>query len=386
MQKLFITLSLTGIGYGATLAYTYFVLAYATDESISRLNQYESVLTIIASLISLGVVQDASRNITLNAKEWRSIYCDAQGLRLSLAILISIGSLLAYMATKSELYLLGLASFSMALSGEYALYALGRPVEGSLASLIRALLFSAIIILFSIYKGTDFNSITITIAWSLGFFACGLFASKKLDVTYLLMPRSTQIKTLKTIGLLALLIFIYNNLKPSFILMISDKISLKENAYYFEAYKIYFILFSVRRVVVQALYKEIITSPKSLKYDFIVSCVMAVALVGLWFARTIIDMASIKFPGLSYQILIDISIITAMSCILPTSFTRLFSLKKDLLIVIPVLCASALLFVGIKTLSLQGASVSSYLYLLGAAELVISLTSFLILKRKLATT
>jgi hypothetical protein len=380
MQKIISTFLLTGLGYGATLLYTYTILANATAETLSRLNKYESVLAIITGLISLGVVQDTSRNIATNPSNWERIYQEAQQLRLALAILISIISISAFLATTDEIYLLGLATLSMALSGEYALYALGRPISGSIASFLRAIIFSALIIITVLFIDNDLNAITITIACSLSFIACGIIASRQLRTNYIPKPKISNITTIKTIGTIALFMFFYNNIKPAIILLIPKSLSPAESAYYFEAYKLFFIFFSIRRVLVQTLYKEIINNINSLKYDFIITGVMLGSLLGIWLLKYIINATDIMKTGFSYEVLIDVTLVTTMSCVFSSSFTRLFALKKDLAIGIPILISAFAIFVGMKTFPPEETSIRQYFYMLGASELILSCVSFLLLK------
>lgn len=380
MSKIIQTFLLTGLGYAGTVLYTYIILANATPGTIARLNKYESILAIIAGLISLGVVQDTSRNIARNPADWRNIYHEGQRIRLFLAILISAISLVIYAITKDDVYLLGLASLAMALSGEYALYALGRPVSGSAASFLRAITFSAFVIICALFIDKDLNAITITLACSLSFVICGVVASSSLKTNYFITPKIASIDTAKTIGTIALFMFVYNNIKPAIILLIPRNLSTEESAYYFEVYKLYFIFFSIRRVLVQTLYKDIITNIKTLKYDLIIATIMIVTLLGIWLVKLALNMLSIDFPGLSYEVLTDVSIITVMSCVFSSSFTRLFALKKDMVIAIPILISVAAIFIGMTSQPPDKTSIHDYIYLLGASELILSVTSFILLR------
>lgn len=378
--KILKTLLLTGLGYATTVLYTYIILSTATAETISRLNKYESIIAIIAGLISLGVVQDTSRNIAKNPANWKHIYNEAQRIRLFLAIVISLISLAIYAATRDDIYLLGLATLAMALSGEYALYALGRPVSGSVASFFRAISFSALIVLAVLFIDTDLNAITITIACSLSFIICGAIASASLKTNYLTTPKIASINTAKTIGTIAIFMFFYNNIKPAIILIIPKHLSPEESTYYFEAYKLYFIFFSIRRVLVQTLYKDIITNLYALKYDFIIASVMIASVASLWCVKLILNTFETPLPGLSYEVLIDVSIITLMSCFFSSSFTRLFALKKDMIIAIPIAISAAIIFISMEILPPNTTSIRDYLYLMGASELILSLISFILLR------
>lgn len=378
MQRIIKTFALTGLGYAATLLYTYLVIATADAETVSMLNKYESFLTILMSLITLGVVQDASRNIALNGKAWTGVYFEAQGFRLLLALVISLVCFSIYIVTGSEIYVLAIASVAMALSGEYALYAIGRPVAASAASFVRAIVFSGIVVAVLV-TGAGLNVYTVTSASTFSFVICGIVASRALGVRYLVPPKAS-IQLFKTVSSIAIIVLIYSNIKPAYIFIISDNITKEENVYYFEVFKLYFIIFSVRRVMVQILYKEIIAKTSSIKYDLIIFSIIFLTCTALWIAKILIDYSGMRFSGLSWSVLKDVTIMALFASIFSPSFTRLFSLKKDFLIVPPVIIAVFYVVAGVKILEMRGADVSHYLYLLGSVELVLSFISFLILK------
>ncbi|MBF6617141.1 MAG: hypothetical protein ITG07_10500 [Candidimonas sp.] len=373
MRKVIETLLITGAAYAATLVYTYTALTISTPETIADLNRYESILTIIAGLVSLGLIQNATREIALNPDSWERSYKNTQSLRVGLSIAICLASIILYCTTQNNIYLLGLASLPMALSGEYALYALGQPTKGSLASLFRAVVFCILLMTALIYTDPELSTLTICAISGLSYLICGATASKMLRTSYLPRLRTPELAELKVVTMLALVVFIYNNLKPSLILVIANDISAEDHSYYFEAYKLFFILFSVRRVLVQAQYSEIMRSLNSKRHDYLITMAMAACIGCLWLIKWLLALLDINFVGLQKDILIDVSIITAMSCIAPTAFTKIFALKKDALIILPILTTALLIFIGAKLIGSGNGAISQYLYLLGASELALSI-------------
>ena len=380
MTVLLKTLFLTGTGYAVTLIYTYILINQASPETISQVNIYESSLAIISALISLGVVQDASRKIASSTEPWKNYYYQTQGFRLTLALTISFISLLLYVLTNKDLYLLGLSSIGIAMSGDFALYAINKPIKGSIVGVARSITFSAIMLGFVFHTSTEISATQITIAWTISFIICGYLSSRYLDTNYLIAPSLPSLPTMKTIGLIAILMFIYNNIRPSFILLINTDITIEEHVYYFEIYKIYFILFSLKRVIVQVYYKKIITEKSGARYDVVILGTLLAAVGALWAAKYLISYFNIEIHALSYEILFDLTIITVISSIFTTAFTKLFSVNRDILIAIPILLATIFIFAATNILKINEAHISSYIYTLGLAELIVGLSSIYLLR------
>ena len=381
MKVLLKTLFLTGAGYTITLIYTYLLINKASPESISQVNIYESYLTIISALISLGVVQDASRKIAGDEGSWRTHYYQTQGFRMTLSLVISGLSAALYIVTNNELYLLGLSSIAIAMSGDFALYATNKPIKGSIVAFARSVIFSGLMLGIVFYSTATISALQITIAWTISFVACGWLSSRYLETKYAVAPSMPSGSELKTIGLIAVLIFMYNNLRPSFILLINNDISIDEHVYYFEIYKIYFILFSLKRVIVQVYYKKIITEKSSARYDATILGVLLSAVAVLWMSKLLINIWSIPIQALSYKVLTDLTIITILSSCFSTAFTKLFSLNRDILIAIPITLATLFIIAVTAILKKDGAPVSYYIYTLGLAEFLIGIVSILILGR-----
>ena len=379
MKNILYTFLFTGLGYSATLAYTYFVLNTIPVEQIGELNRYESFFAVLVSLISLGIVQDATRNIALTPKSWLSIYHSAQFFRLKFSFFIFLICLILFLIYKDNIFLIGICGIPIALTGEYVFYALGRPIEGSIASFLRVSSYSALIIM-SIYLFGELNIKIVALAFAFSFLICGLFVSLRLNISFISFEYKHLKANLFSIGFLAILIFFYNTFKPAYIFLIYENLSKLDRVYYFEAFKIFFLLFSVRRVAVQIFYKKIIRYPEKVQYDFYISFIVIFILSILWMVSLIINYLNLGIEGLSFDLLCDVSIMTVLMIVLPSSFTKLFALKKDFLIVVPVLIGMIIVIVGSSILKSFSVTVSYYLYLLGVTEFLMSIVSFIIIK------
>lgn len=379
MKNILLTFLFTGLGYSATLAYTYFVLNTIPVEQIGELNRYESFFAVLVSLISLGIVQDATRNIALTPKSWLSIYHSAQFFRLKFSFFIFLICLILFLIYKDNIFLIGICGIPIALTGEYVFYALGRPIEGSIASFLRVSSYSALIIM-SIYLFGELNIKIVALAFAFSFLICGLFVSLRLNISFISFEYKHFKVNLFSIGFLAILIFFYNTFKPAYIFLIYENLSKLDRVYYFEAFKIFFLLFSVRRVAVQIFYKKIIRYPEKVQYDFYISFIVIFILSILWMVSLTINYLNLGIEGLSFDLLCDVSIMTFLMIVLPSSFTKLFALKKDFLIAAPVLIGMIIVIVGSSILKSFSMTVSYYLYLLGVTEFLMSIVSFIIIK------
>lgn len=377
MKNIFGTFLFTGLGYLATLLYTYVVLNTVSDDQIGVFNRYESFLAILISLVSLGVVQDASRNIALNPKNWFSIYAAAQQLRFKIAIMISCLGILLFIFFGNDLFLLGCLGIAVALSGEFVFYALGRPVEGSLAALFRSITYSLVIISGVFFWG-NLTLITVALAFGISFCVCGVFTSYRLNLNYLDFSKQDIKSSVISVGYLALLIFVYNNIKPAYIFLIFENLSELEKVYYFEAFRIFFLLFSVRRVTVQVFYRKIIQHPHSFKYDAYIALSVIFVLASFWSISFGVRILDLDIKGLSSALLFDVTIMAALMCFFPSSFTKLFGLKRDYLVAVPVISGAIWVLVGALLLQKTNSSVSHYLYLLASTELLMSCVSFFV--------
>lgn len=143
LKKLFIIGVFTGIGQIFSLFALKYLFANSSLEDNTELAQIDSYFQLSLSLIALGLQAGAMREIAL-APNWQEHFRKVQKARITFSwFLFPIGIAGFF---NPAFYIFFLAPI-FALSGDYALYATGKPVMGSIVSLVRTVLPYLMIIL-----------------------------------------------------------------------------------------------------------------------------------------------------------------------------------------------------------------------------------------------
>lgn len=131
---------IVGLFTGAGQLFSILVLKLASQKSTSlqlaQLAEMDSLYQLIFNVIALGLQSVAIRNIAL-MPGWKEEYARVQSARFMLSLLLLPVCLLSFNNAEYSIFLLAPL---MALSGDYALYATGRPVTGSIAACIRVII------------------------------------------------------------------------------------------------------------------------------------------------------------------------------------------------------------------------------------------------------
>lgn len=379
MIRVLLSLSIVGASYLCVLALAYFLIAREPPSSLSLFLETESLLLILASLISLGLVQDASRKIALDRDSWEVHYQECQSQRLSIALFIFCATLILFVIGREPTFLVGIAALPVALSGEYALYARGLSVQGSTAALIKNIAFAVGIFVIST-SPLPLNFLSISIAFCIAYLVSGFYASRKLKKSYIVFPKKIGIRFLKVIGPIVLAVFIYNNFKPAFVFFLGEHLTDQDKAYYFEFFKLFFVAFALRRSLTQILYKKIINNPFRFQVDLVIGIALSLFCMCAFVVYQINLKLSIHENFVSKSLLVDTIISVTLMSIFPTSFTKLFSLKRDRLLFYPIVFICAYLLSGSWVLNALDARISYYVYLLASCELFINLISLVVLR------
>lgn len=102
----------------------------------SQIGKADSLLLFLINIIAFGLQSSAMRNIA-TSKDWQNEYKRIQSARLSLAIIMMAGTVAGLWDKANYIYLI---TPLLALSGDYALYATGKPVAGAAIALVRVVL------------------------------------------------------------------------------------------------------------------------------------------------------------------------------------------------------------------------------------------------------
>jgi len=381
-------LSLLIVTFGQlfNLAYTYTALNFLDPQDVNIFNKSESVILIFISFVSIGIIQKASREIAINGKEWKDIFLNAQSLRISVSLLIIFLSFILYFITSNIFFTFSIISLFASFSGQYVLYALNKPILGSIISLIRTSIFSICIIIIILKNNLSFQPALILGIWVVSEIISGFICSKFLHVKYFYIPKKINISLnfFKVSFKLAIAIFYFDAFKHIIIFFGSLHFTNSDYIHYYECFKLYFLLFFLRRLIAQANYKFIAINKNFLDVTKINLFLITFAIIFLWTLSFLISYFKINFfPNfLTYDILKDVTIMGLLLCVFPMSFTKLISMKDNdkylnLILIFHLLILSiSLVIFGILKLN-----ASFYLYLICFLDFLKGLISYLVNKK-----
>ena len=142
IKRIIVIAFFTGMGQLFSVFALKFISQHGTAEELKSIAEIDSLVLLIMNIIALGLQSAAMRDLALT-ENWKQKYYDTQSARIMLGFLLAI---LATMAFVNKYYLLFLCAPILAWSGDYALYARNRAIEGAVISFIRLLVpFSVIL-------------------------------------------------------------------------------------------------------------------------------------------------------------------------------------------------------------------------------------------------
>jgi len=181
-------LLIVGLFTGAGQLFSIWVLKLVSQKTntglLTHLAQIDSSYQFILNVIALGLQSAAMRNIAISP-DWQKEYAETQSARLTLSLLLLPISFLAFSNT---VYCIFAVAPLVALSGDYALYALGHAVMGSLIAFVRVILPYAFIVLFLLVDHAHINYGYFA-GLVLAFVLTNFYISRQLKTPLFFVPR-----------------------------------------------------------------------------------------------------------------------------------------------------------------------------------------------------
>jgi hypothetical protein len=277
IKRLFLTGLLTGGGQLFSIGVLKLLSQKGYTSALTGLGQTDSLYQFLINIIALGLQSAAMRNIALQT-DWQPEYAKTQSARMTLALLLlPIGFFAFHTPAYGIFFMVPL----LALSGDYALYARGYPIAGSLVSFTRAALpyaFAAAmiwinpsLILYGFYGGLV-----------LAFIITNIYMNRFLKTPFFYAPAwKTIVLYVKSLPLgLANLSFYFVGL--GMLLVLPYFYSVKVVAVAFVGLKLHMIFKWVLRMIHQTFMKDMLSDEVCLKIDQLCS------LIGLIFAGFVI--------------------------------------------------------------------------------------------------
>ena len=360
------------IGFAVLTITPFYLITARPASDIKILGIFEGTILFILGAVNLGLVTDANRKIALYPKKWKSYFERCQRIRLFIAIVIVIISVLYFVLNKNERFLLGIIAIPVALSGEYAFYAKGRSVEASKALIIKNSIYSSILVFSTFHKEINFSYLII-ISSFLSYLISGIYTATKLKVNYFPPLKRIKYNYFKEMLFISFAIIIYQNFRNIFILLLGNHLLDIDYVYFYEVFKIYMLAFLFKRSLHQIFYSQIINNVKSFKYDFIVFFSLLAFNLSLLIVSFIINSFFQNISILDSIVVRDSIILITSISILSSYLHKALAIDKNKLLIIPPLVIIIFLLLGITSLNYFQSKINYYIYLLASIELSLSI-------------
>jgi len=262
LKRIAIIAVLTGIGQLISVFSIKFTSQLVSPEKLSSVAHIDALASFLLSIIALGLQTSAMRNIALT-KEWKEEYNITQTARFTLGlILFTLGSLFFIRWEYSFFFLAPL----FALSGDYALYAIGKPVAGAAIACLRLAIPYSCMLLAAYFKPGIVNYVFI-VSWGLVYLLTNTIISHVLKVRSFFVPRWRSLKLYLRSLPLGIVSLSFYFLGLGLILIVPYFYPLVVETVAFIGLKFYVIYKGVLRIIHQAFFKEMTNDNWCLKID-----------------------------------------------------------------------------------------------------------------------
>lgn len=325
IKRLLIVGLYTGIGHLAAILALKFITKKLPQQTVALIGEIDSFTLFVVSILGFGIQLSTTREIAL-AQNWKEELKSAQSGRLTLSIFLFLAGFSGYLYTKNFLFFIAPI---IALNADYALYGKGRSETGALLAMIRVSLPAATLVISSFL----FSELVVSLfVWSLliSYFITGFLASKILNVSYLVQPKLKNLRKYLInyrIGIASFSLFFVGigiiNIVPFFY-----SSSVVASSYI--VIKLYMVFKGVKRIMVQAFFKDLQEKEIGLRIDYL-AMVLGTILLGtfIFFPKTILpilfDDSTILFKN-TFTILAIAGFISSFTT---TADTSLLLQKKD---------------------------------------------------------
>lgn len=292
LKRILIVGFFTGAGQLFSLLVLKLVSQKTNPEQLTHLGQMDSLYQFLLNAIALGLQPAAMRNIA-TSNEWQQEYAQTQSARLMLSLLLLPVCLLTL---SDPVYSIFIITPLLALSGDYALYALGYPVKGSLSACARIIIPYGLIIP-ALFIQSSFISYAYFAGLLLAYLLTDLYIARQLKMSFFVAPRWKAILLyVKSIplGLITLSLYFIG---MGVLLVVPYFYPTSIVAVAFVGLKFYLIFKGVLRIVHQSFMKDMLSEETCLRVD------QLTMLGGLLFLGSVLlfpDSFIILFFGKSY--------------------------------------------------------------------------------------
>ncbi len=274
IKKIALLFIITGAGHGFSILALKFIAERGSATQVADIGEVESLIQFMIGLIGFGMQTDAIRNIALD-HDWKKKLKSSQTARITLSIVLIFLSLFSY---SNGMYLCFLIAPLLASNCDYALYARGFSITGSVVAFSRVFVPLIVGILF-VYYWPEYIFISYLTSTVIIYLITTIFISLYLKIPLINAPALDSLKlywqTLP-LGIITLCYFFFGLGLQLFAQLFFSK---EELVLSFLGLKFYLIYRGALRVMLQAFISRMTDSKVCLSIDQI-SIIMGLSFLG----------------------------------------------------------------------------------------------------------
>ncbi|MBX9782798.1 MAG: hypothetical protein K2X48_05805 [Chitinophagaceae bacterium] len=263
LTRILIIAFLTGTAQAFSFFCLKFLSATVSPENMSFIAQADSSLQLMLTIIALGLQSAAIRNIA-QSENWKQEYRITQSARGTLSIFLFVFAISAFFQPANIIFLLAPL---IAFSGDYALYAVGKPIAGAGVAFVRLVVpYSFVLVIAATSPESNIMFAFVT-GSAVAYILTNLFISRHLQTRLFYKPGFPYLKLYLNslpLGLVSLCLYFIG---LGIVLIMPFFYPDSTRAVVFVGLKFYIIFKGVLRIIHQAFIKEMMNDDICLKVD-----------------------------------------------------------------------------------------------------------------------
>ena len=274
LKRIAIVVFFAGIGQLLSIFVLKYISQHSTISQLRAIAEIDSLVQFIMNVIALGLTAAAMRDLAMSS-DWKKDYQQTQSARITLGMLLMVAASLFF---ANKYYVLFLLAPIFAWSGDYAMYARGFSVAGSIIASVR-LVFPYLAMLLAAMYAPEKVVTAYIIALVVVYVLTNAFISYYLKTPYLFKPSLKTMRLYVTSLPLGLASLSQYFLGLGLVLIIPYLYAKEVVATAFVGLKFYVIYKGVLRTLHQVFMKDMQSEVTCLKVDQL-SIIAGLSLLG----------------------------------------------------------------------------------------------------------
>lgn len=319
---------ITALGHFLSVVMYPILARYLSPDTLADIGLIDANIMLVVGWLGFGLTATATRDIALS-KNWKTILVKAQSARMTMALVFSTVSAFAFIigqANEVYFWLVLLFAPIVALNYDFALYALGKPLQAAIISFVRQSL--PIIIFLFVVLLVKVESWYYLFASFTFLFIASWLVSHVIGSTLLFTPNKSFLLTYwNSVGLGIAGLFLGLQ-RYGFVNIYSGRLSDSEFVVLMTFLKVILFFVACKRMLIQIFYSKLLEKRVSFMVDLF-ALVSASTLFIICFAFSSF-ISSHLFGSVEYSSAVEILAVGVFSCLFfVTADSRLLLFRRD---------------------------------------------------------